>query len=101
MAAALVDHAGRVERRAQCATAPGADAQQLWGDLTALVTRVLDGDGTPAAGVGCGGPMEWPAGRVSPLNIPGWRDFPLRGELQRLLGVPVVLHNDAVAMALG
>src|ERR687897_2460945 len=30
-----------------------------------------------AAGCGCGGPMRWPEGAVSPLNIPAWRDFPL------------------------
>jgi glucokinase len=40
--------------------------------------------------------MRWPAGEVSPLNIPGWRDFPLRARLAAELGVPVRLHNDAV-----
>ncbi|MBN6051251.1 ROK family protein [Nonomuraea sp. RK-328] len=51
-------------------------------------------------GVGCGGPMRWPAGEVSPLNIPGWRGFPLRARLaERFPGVPVRLHNDAVCVA--
>jgi glucokinase len=46
--------------------------------------------------------MTWPAGDVSPLNIPAWRGFPLRARLaERFPGVPVVVHNDAVAMALG
>jgi glucokinase len=101
MAAAIVDRSGRVERRSECPTAPGASAERLLADLTDLVVAVLDGDRPPAVGVGCGGPMDLPAGRVSPLNIPGWRDFPLRDEIARLAGVPVVLHNDAVAMALG
>jgi glucokinase len=52
-----------------------------------------------AAGVGCGGPMRWPGGVVSPVNIPGWRDFPLGTRLADLLGVPVRLHNDAVCAA--
>ena len=49
--------------------------------------QVLDGgegeDPAELAGVGCGcgGPMEWPSGVVSPLNIPGWRAFPLRDRL--------------------
>ena len=43
--------------------------------------------------------MEWPAGLVSPLNIPAWRSFPLRGRLsERLPGIPVRVHNDAICM---
>ena len=38
---------------------------------------------------------------VSPLNIPGWRDFPLRPRLAELTGLPVVVDNDAKALALG
>jgi glucokinase len=43
--------------------------------------------------------MAWPAGVVSPLNLPGWRDFPLRARLaERFPGLPVRLHNDAIAL---
>jgi glucokinase len=53
-------------------------------------------------GVGCGGPMTWPAAEVSPLNIPGWRDFPLRARLMELFPrAPVRVHNDAVCVAVG
>jgi glucokinase len=45
--------------------------------------------------------MRYPAGIVSPLNIPGWRDFPLRARLAAAYGLPVVVDNDAKAMALG
>jgi glucokinase len=70
-----------------------------WASLTALLDPLREGiDGI---GVGCGGPMEWPAGRVSPLNIPAWRGFPLRDELSARYGVPVRLHNDAVAVTIG
>lgn len=57
--------------------------------------------GVEGIGVGCGGPMAWPAGEVSPLNIPTWRAFPLRDRLAERYGVPVRLHNDAVCMAVG
>lgn len=68
-----------------------------WLALTALLDPLQDGiDGI---GVGCGGPMRWPEGEVSPLNIPAWRGFPLREELARRYGVPVRLHNDAVCVA--
>ena len=46
--------------------------------------------------------MEWPAGKVSPLNIPAWRAFPLRDRLaERFTGLPVRLHNDAICLAAG
>ena len=38
---------------------------------------------------------------VSPLNIPGWRCFPLRSRLSELTGVPTFVDNDAKALALG
>ena len=51
-------------------------------------------------GVGCGGPMSMGGERVSPLNIPSWRSFPLRAELARVLGRLVAVDNDAKALAL-
>jgi glucokinase len=104
LAAGLVEPAGRVITWAQVPTPTGLDAEQLWRTLDALITQVLEQAGvTPAGlagcGCGCGGPMEWPAGVVSPLNIPGWRDFPLRSRLtERLGGITVRVHNDAICM---
>jgi glucokinase len=58
--------------------------------------------GLAGLGVGCGGPMQWPSGEVSPLNIPSWRDFPLRARLRDAFGeIGVLVHNDAVALAVG
>ncbi|MBV9664160.1 MAG: ROK family protein, partial [Actinobacteria bacterium] len=37
----------------------------------------------------------------SPLNIAGWRDFPLRDRLREATGLPVFVDNDAKALALG
>jgi glucokinase len=105
LAAGLVEPAGRVLTWAQVPTPRDLDAEQLWRTLDALISEVLDRSGVaPAAdlagcGCGCGGPMEWPAGVVSPLNIPAWRGFPLRARLtDRLGGVPVRVHNDAICM---
>nr|WP_245984337.1 ROK family protein [Streptomyces tateyamensis] len=51
-------------------------------------------------GVGSAGPVDTLRGTVSPVNIPGWRDFPLLRELDRLTdGLPGVLTGDGVAMA--
>jgi glucokinase len=74
----------------------------LWQRLLALVEEVVADSAVTAVGVGCGGPMEWPDGIVSPLNIPAWNAFPLRERLQsRYENARVRVHNDAVAMAIG
>ncbi len=103
MAAGVVDPGGRLSGSARVATPSGADAESLWRTLVGLVRSVVDGDEQlEGVGIGCGGPMAWPAGEVSPLNIAGWRGFPLRARLAKAFpGLPVRLHNDAVCMAVG
>lgn len=98
LAAAVVDDDGVVIRRARTPTVPTAP----WQTLADLLDRLVDGVSVDGVGVGCGGPMTWPAGEVSPLNIPGWQRFPLRARLaERFPGVPVRVHNDAVAFTAG
>ena len=101
LAAAVVLPSGVVLSPRIRPTPPGAEAEALWSALASLLRDVLGRVGLPvvAAGVGCGGPMRWPAGEVSPVNIPGWRGFPLRDRMAAELGVPVRLHNDAVCAA--
>ncbi|GAA4224813.1 ROK family protein [Actinomadura meridiana] len=112
LAAALVDPDGRVLADARVATpnpavpdAGGLAAERLWRTLESLLGKLTaDAGGPPLAGVGvgCGGPMAWPAARVSPLNIPAWRGFPLRARLRALYpGLPVRIHNDAICVAGG
>ncbi len=107
LAAGLVEPAGRVLTWAQTPTPRELDAEQLWRTLAALIDRVIDAADVGRAdlqgvGCGCGGPMEWPAGLVSPLNIPGWRGFPLRSRLAELFpGMPVRVHNDAICLVAG
>ncbi len=38
---------------------------------------------------------------IGPPALPGWDDFPITAELQRLTGFPVILENDATAAAIG
>jgi glucokinase len=100
LAAGLVDLEGQVLLRETKAT-DGADP---WPGVAELVRSVLDraaDDGIVGVGVGCGGPMTAGGESVSPLNIPGWRDFPLRARLREVTGLPVSVDNDAKALALG
>jgi glucokinase len=108
LAAGVAEPGGRLITRAQTPTLRAVDAGQLWRTLDTLITQVLDSarieNPDDLAGVGCGasGPMKWPEGVVSPLNIAAWQAFPLRARLQERFGsVPVRVHNDAITMAVG
>jgi glucokinase len=102
LAAARVTADGQLRVRAQCPTPQTDDAEEIWSALLGLIADVVAGEPVAAVGVGCGGPMRWPEGDVSPLNITAWRDFPLRRRLQEELPEAAVrVHNDAVAMAVG
>src|SRR5262249_54221270 len=53
-------------------------------------------------GVGIPGIIDLATGTLEFAgNLPGWKDYPARRELERKLGVPVVLENDANCAALG
>lgn len=104
VAAGLVDTTGRLIERTQAATAdaaPGPDG--LFDLVVALAVDVRNRrpDGPIACGVGCGGPSREHNTIVSPLNIPAWREFPLRDRLVDALGMGVFVDNDAKALALG
>ena len=53
-------------------------------------------------GIGFGGPVNFAEQRVAlSTHVGGWRDFHLSAHLAGLLGVPVVMDNDANVGALG
>ncbi|MBV9302980.1 MAG: ROK family protein [Acidobacteriaceae bacterium] len=53
-------------------------------------------------GIGVPGFIDIEAGFVlGSANLPGFEAFPVRDEIQRHLGIPIILENDANAAALG
>lgn len=101
LAAALVREDGGLTRTLEVPT-PEGDAEAVFEALRELAAQTCNGEPVRLVGVGCGGPMRWPQGVVSPLNIPGWRQFPLAERLADALpGTQVRVHNDAVAAAVG
>ncbi len=53
-------------------------------------------------GIGFPGPLNAETGTIfNPPNLDGWDCVPLRGMLEKELGVPVAIENDANAAALG
>jgi glucokinase len=99
LAAGRVDGHGRLEARAVRPTPPDGDGEAVLAALLEVAAEVREGDEV-ACGVGCGGPMTRGGVEVSPLNIPGWRGFPLRARLGAALDLPVHIDNDAKALAL-
>jgi glucokinase len=102
LAAGLVDESGQLVASAVVPTpaAAEADAESLFDRVAALLDAVGGNGEVAVCGVGTGGPMTPGGEAVSPLNIPAWRDFPLRSRLAELTGLPVFIDNDAKALAL-
>ncbi len=99
LATGVVDDDGRLlERHRRPRPDVGRD------DLVSAVLELVDACGPPerfeAVGIGCGGPMTSGGELVSPLNIPVWRDVPLRALVAEHTGRPTWLDNDAKALAL-
>ncbi|NBP54227.1 MAG: ROK family protein, partial [Actinobacteria bacterium] len=107
IAAGLVTTDGTVIDRTRCRVNSAQSDDGLFGDLTGLVSEMLvrargqHGAHPIAVGIGTAGPGEPNAERVSPLNIPCWRDFPLAQRLRDFTGLPVFGDGDAKALALG
>ena len=102
IAGALVDGRGRILVRAQRPTPAREDGdtvmravEEVLGELTA---SPLWGRAT-AVGIGSAGPVDASAGTVSPVNVPGWRDYPLVSRVRAAAGnLPVELIGDGVAI---
>ncbi|WP_107499686.1 ROK family protein, partial [Streptomyces sp. wa1002] len=102
IAGALVDGDGSLSVRAQRPTPAreGAEAvmgavDEVLGELMASPLWVRAG----SVGIGSAGPVDAAAGTVSPVNVPGWRDFPLVERVHKTVGgLSVALVGDGVAM---
>jgi glucokinase len=100
IAAGVVDGTGALLRSASAPTPRGSDPEEVFAALKAAVAQV-DPVGVRAVGVGSAGPMLRGGAAVSPINIPGWRDYPLLARVSETWGVPTVVDGDAKALAVG
>src|SRR5579859_133438 len=103
---AAVDQHGKVLEKITTGTEVTRGRDHVIDEMCAAI-RELTGKFKTAgtlAGIGIGVPgiidMETGMLRESP-NLPGWHDYPVRDEIERRLGVRVILENDANAAALG
>ncbi|MCX7964343.1 MAG: ROK family protein [Candidatus Sumerlaea chitinivorans] len=98
----LVDFSGRIVREAVHPTKAHLGFEKVM-ELVAIHARELIGtERVTAVGMGVPGPMSSRTGVVFEApNLPGWNHVPVRDVLERALGLPVVVHNDANAAAYG
>jgi glucokinase len=95
---AVVQPDGSIVARGRLNVADHATA--LFEGIVALACDVRGDLPLAIVGVGSAGPMTRGGETVSPLNIPSWRDFPLRDKLREALGLEVYVDGDARALAL-
>jgi Transcriptional regulator/sugar kinase len=100
-AALVADGALVAGTRARRATGPTATAAELDDAVRAVVTEALGDSRVEAIGIGSAGPVDAVRGLASPLNVPAWRDHPLRAVVAAAVpGARVELAIDGLAIAL-
>ncbi len=102
----LVDPSGRILRRSSFLTKSAKSRTELFDMLSAHAEDLMRegramGFQVRGVGIGAPGPIDVERGFVYFFpNIPGWKDTPLKGWLEKRLRVPVLVDNDANVMTL-
>ncbi len=101
VAGGVVDESGQILARARVET-PAKDAQAAEDAIVAVVEQLRGDFDIEAVGLGIAGFVDQGRSRVyfSP-NLPDWHNEPVRDDVSRRVGLPVVVENDANAAAWG
>jgi glucokinase len=82
-------------------TGPDRSAEQLDAAVAEVVRGALRGTTVTRVGIGSAGPVDTVRGLASPLNVPAWRDHPLRDVVAALVPhAHVELAIDGLAITL-
>lgn len=102
IAGALVDGHGSILVRAQRATPAQEDGDTVMRAVEDVLGELAASplwERATALGIGSAGPVDASAGTVSPVNVPGWRGYPLVERARAAAGgLPVELIGDGVAI---
>jgi glucokinase len=98
VAAGVVDEGGAVLARARRVT-PSKDAAAVEATIADVVRELRAAHDVVAVGIGAAGFVDDARARVRFAPHLAWRDEPLRDALTGVLGLPVVVENDANAAA--
>ncbi len=100
---ACVDEHGEIRDALRMATNVHGGPAVIEADIERMSRDLWERAGSPPAGIGVGipGQVDPQGGRVLFTPNLGWRDVPLRADLERLLGIPAVVTNDVRAITWG
>jgi glucokinase len=96
VAAGVVDDRGRIVEKLKRST-PAADPERTAQVIAAVITELSGRRPVAAVGLGAAGFVN--ESRTSVMFAPNlaWRDEPLRKRVEDLVGLPVIMENDANA----
>ena len=103
----LVDDAGATLAYTSIPTEDEKGCDDAISRMRSTIAQLLEEHGlawdeVAAVGLATPGTMDIPGGMIlAPVNLPGWRYYPLREKLSEATGKPVTFANDANAAAFG
>jgi glucokinase len=99
---AAIDRSGRIRRRVSFATLPSIEPRALVRNLAGAFGALGGRRDLGCAGVGVPSPLDTRRRIMRrAVNMPRFRAVPFAGMLERALGIPVALENDANVAAYG
>lgn len=100
-AALVTDRVIVAGTRTRRPTGPDRSADELDAAVAEVVRGALGGRTVTRVGIGSAGPVDTVRGLASPLNVPAWRDHPLRSLVESLVPeTQVALAIDGLAITL-
>lgn len=103
----LIDDLGQIVAKAKFPTQPAKSPEIAIEQVKIRLLQLIeptefDWSDVAAVGLGTPGPMDISRGVIlTPTNLPGWHNFPIRDQLSESLGKPVTFANDANAAGFG
>ena len=96
----VVDEQGQLIHQGETPTLVGRSYQEIIADMGHCALKVLDEakltvDDVHSVGIGIPGIADAKTGNVIFCTNMGWKDVPLRSELQKYINKPVFIDNDA------
>lgn len=109
VAMAIIDAEGTIVDDEIVPTAKSDDGDAIWAPVGEGIAALLQrsGGGITEVGIGSAGPIDAPSGTVSPVNIGGWREYPIVQQAKAAVrGVTgsdprILLAGDGHCIALG
>ncbi|PIZ45714.1 MAG: sugar kinase [Armatimonadetes bacterium CG_4_10_14_0_8_um_filter_66_14] len=95
------DRDARILGRRRITVDPALGAPPIREAIQRRLRELTANGNTAAIGVGFGGPVDMTTGKIAVSHqVEGWADFPLRGWLEELTGLPAQVENDSNAATL-